>query len=128
MPFSFPNEVNGISLILDIYSSRLISFPDIRQSKLSSNSFGNISYRAVFSTTMTGALVIGSFKKFPVSIIAFMYTFFESIINSTSQIISFLLNFPFMFLNAVTIMMKPAIPPVNMMIIGYVPINVPVSK
>ena len=90
------------------------------------NIFSGITpFNTSFSTTATGIFVIGSFKKFPVSSIAFVYTLFEFIFILILQSMSFLLNFPFMFLNAVVIIINPTIPPASTIFIGYVPINTP---
>ena len=80
---------------------------------------------AFFSTTTTGILVIGSLKKLPVSIIAFIYAYFEFMFIFILQYISFFDSFPFIFLNDVVIITNPTIPAINIIFIGYVPINTP---
>lgn len=78
-----------------------------------------------FSTTITGVFVIGSLRKLPVSIIALIYAYFEFILTFILQCKSFLVNFPFIFLNAVVIIINPIIPATNIIFIGYVPTNTP---
>lgn len=81
--------------------------------------------KVFFSTTITGVFVIGSLKKLPVSIIALIYAYFEFILTFILQCKSFLVNFPFIFLNAVVIIINPIIPATNIIFIGYVPTNTP---
>ena len=83
-------------------------------------------YNVFFSTTTTGILVIGSLKKFPVSIIALIYINFEFIFIFILQYISFLVNLPFILLNEVVIIINPTIPAIKITFIGYVPINTPI--
>ena len=78
-----------------------------------------------FSTTITGIFVIGSRKKFPVSIIALIYLDFEFIFTFILQYTSFFVNLPFIVLNDVVITIKPTIPATKIIFIGYIPINTP---
>ena len=108
-----------------ISSGILTSSPPKILSKLSKISFGTHSYNKVCSNTITGVFVIGSFNKFPVSIIALVLIFLLFNSTSTSQNISFLLNLVFTIANAAIIIIKATIAANNTVFNGYVPKNNP---
>ena len=92
---------------------------------LSNNSFGKIEYNSAFSTIITGIFVIGSFRKFPVSNIAFTICSFSNIFIFILYITSFFFIFDFTILKAICVITKPITPPNSAILIGYVPIYTP---
>ena len=109
IPFSFPKDENGIQRNFVKYSfctskDILFKFPHNIFSKLSKISFGIIPFNKLLSTITTGILVIGSFTKFPVSIIALVSTVFSFIFIFMLQYISFDINlFLIIFIDILTI-------------------------
>ena len=108
-----------------ISCGKFSKFPHKIFSKFFNISFGIIPSSNDSSTITTGVLVIGSFTRFPVSIIAFVAICFSFIFKFISQYIFFVLNFVFIILIDIFIIINAIIAPNIITFNAYSPVNNP---